>query len=191
MPIMQGTQTEKNLLAAFAGESQAAMRYSFFAKKAKKEGFEQAAALFSASAEDERAHASAFFKQLAGGMAEIHATYPAGGNGTTVQNLRAAAEGEHEEWARIYPSFAETARQEGFPIVAQIFEATASIEQHHESRYRTLLERIETGTFFKRPESVVWRCRNCGYLHKGTEAPETCVACGHPQAYFETYAGIA
>lgn len=190
MANVKGTQTEKNLLAAFAGESQAAMRYSFFAKKAKKEGFEQISAVFARTVEEERAHASAFYKQMAGGELEIRASFAAGGNGTTAQNLRAAAEGEHEEWTRMYPAYADTARKEGFSEIAAIFEATATVEKHHENLYRRLLETIENGTVFKRPEPVVWRCRNCGYLHEGTEAPDVCVACGHPQAYFEVHAGL-
>lgn len=187
MATIKGTQTEKNLLAAFAGESQAAMRYSFFAKKAKKEGYEQISALFLQAAEEERAHASAFYKRLEGGAVELRAVYAAGGNGSTADNLRAAIGGEHEEWSEGYPAFAKTAREEGFSAIAEVFEATAAIEKHHETRYRRLLASIENGTVFKRTEVVTWRCRNCGLLHEGAEAPEVCVACGHPQAYFEVY----
>jgi len=191
MASIKGTKTERNLLTAFAGESQAAMRYGFFAKKAKKEGFEQIAAVFAATVEEERAHASAFYKQMAGGAVEIQACYAAGGNGTTAQNLRAAADGEYEEWTTLYPTFAATAREEGFPGVAAIFEATASVEKEHEKRYRQLLESVDNGSVFKRSVPVVWRCRNCGYLHEGMEAPDVCVACGHPQAYFEVHVVLA
>ena len=185
MPSIKGTETEKNLLKAFAGESQAAMRYSFFSKKAKKEGFEHICGIFSETAEQERAHASTFYKFMEGGAVTIDAAYPAGGNGTTAENLRAAAGGEHEEWSELYPAFAETARQEGFPAVARIFDAVATVEARHEAQYRALLAHVENGTVFKRAGKVVWRCRNCGYEHEGAEAPEFCTACAHPQAYFE------
>ncbi len=185
MPSIKGTKTEKNLLAAFAGECQASMRYSFFAKKAKKEGFEQISALFLRTSEEERAHASGFFKLLEGGEVEIQATYVAGGNGTTAQNLRASAAGENEEWTQVYPEFARIAKEEGFPNVARIFESVAEVEKYHEYRHLGLLARIENGTVFKRDTPVRWRCRNCGYIHEGPEAPESCVACAHPQAHFE------
>lgn len=185
MPNIKGTQTEKNLLASFAGECQAATRYGFFAKKAKKEGFEQIAALLLRTSEEERAHASGFYKLLEGGELEIQATYGAGGNGTTAQNLRASAAGEHEEWTQAYPGFAKVAREEGFPNIARIFELVAMVEKYHESRHLGLLAQIESGTVFKRDKPVRWRCRNCGYIHEGTEAPESCAACAHPQAYFE------
>jgi len=182
---IKGTQTEKNLLASFAGECQASMRYSFFAKKAKKEGFEQISALFAKTSEEERAHASSFFKLLEGGGLEIQASFPAGGNGTTAQNLKASAAGEREEWETGYPGFARVAHEEGFPAIAKLFESIAAVEKTHEERHLKLLGHIEAGTVFKRSAPVLWRCRNCGYLHEGIEAPDTCVACGHPQAYFE------
>ena len=185
MASVKGTRTERNLLASFAGECQASMRYSFFAKKAKKEGFEQIAALLFRTSEEERAHASSFFKLLEGGEVEIEAAYPAGGNNTTAQNLRASAAGEHEEWDKVYPEFARVAREEGFPNAARIFEAVASVEKYHETRHLAFLARIESGTVFKRDKAVRWRCRNCGYIHEGIEAPETCAACAHPRAYFE------
>ena len=185
MASVKGTRTEKNLLTAFAGECQAAMRYSFFAKKAKKEGLEQISALLQRTSEEERAHASSFFKLLEGGEVEIQAAYPAGGNGTTAQNLRGSAAGEREEWEKVYPEFARVAREEGFPNVACIFEAVASVEKYHESRHLGLLAQIESGTVFKRGKPVRWRCRNCGYIHEGAEAPDLCAACAHPQAYFE------
>ena len=185
MASVKGTRTEKNLLTAFAGECQAAMRYSFFAKKAKKEGLEQISALLQRTSEEEHAHASTFFKLLDGGEVEIQAGYPAGGNGTTAQNLRGSAAGEREEWERVYPEFARVAREEGFPNVARTFEAVASVEKYHESRHLGLLAQIECGTVFKRAKPVRWRCRNCGYIHEGPEAPDSCAACAHPQAYFE------
>jgi rubrerythrin len=185
MSELKGTKTEKNLLKAFAGESQAAMRYSFYAKKAKKEGLEEIAGIFQRTSDEEKAHASSFYKQLKGGPLEIQATYPAGGNGTTSQNLRAAAAGEHEEWVELYPEFARVAKEEGFPVIARIFESVVTVEKSHEARYLGLLERVENGTVFKRETPARWRCRNCGYIHEGTEAPEVCAACAHPQAYFE------
>lgn len=185
MASVKGTQTEKNLLAAFAGECQAAMRYSFFAKKAKKEGFEQISALFLRTSEEEHAHASSFFKLMEGGEVTIQAAYPAGGNGSTSQNLRASAAGEHEEWEKVYPEFAQTARDEGFPNVARIFDSIAAVEKYHESRHLGLLAQIESGTVFKRDKPVRWRCRNCGYIHEGLEAPDSCIACAHPQSHFE------
>jgi rubrerythrin len=185
MGSIKGTRTEKNLLAAFAGECQASTRYTFFAKKAKKEGFEQIAALFGRTAEEERAHASTFYKSLEGGDVEIQAAYSAGGNGTTAQNLRASAAGEHEEWTQAYPAFAAVAREEGFPAAARIFEAVATVERSHESRHLGLLAHVEAGTVFQRSQSAKWRCRNCGYIHEGTAAPESCPACMHAQAYFE------
>lgn len=185
MPSIKGTRTEKNVLAAFAGESQASMRYAFFAKKAQKEGFEQIAAILERISTEERAHASRFYKLLEGGEVVIQASYPAGGNGKTADNLRAAANDEHEEWTKGYPEFARTAREEGFENIAKVFEAVSVVEKHHESRNLGLLAQIESGTVFKRPKPVVWRCRKCGYLHEGIEAPETCPACNHPQSYFE------
>ena len=185
MGSVRGTRTEQNLLAAFAGESQAAERYGFFSKKAKKEGFEQIAALFQRTSDEERAHASRFYKLLEGGAVAIQATYAAGGNGTTAENLRGSAAGEHEEWTSGYPEFARVAREEGFEHIARVFEAIAAVEKYHESRHLGLLAHIEAGAVFKRDQPVKWRCRNCGYIHEGTEAPAICVACAHPQAYFE------
>ena len=185
MASVKGTRTEKNLLTAFAGECQAATRYSFFAKKAKKEGLEQISALLQRTSEEEHAHASTFFKLLEGGEVEIQAGYPAGGNGTTAQNLRGSAAGEREEWEKVYPEFARVAREEGLPNIARIFEAVASVEKYHESRHLGLLAQIESGTVFKRGKPVRWRCRNCGYIHEAPEAPDSCAACAHPQAYFE------
>ncbi|MEK7368098.1 MAG: rubrerythrin [Planctomycetota bacterium] len=182
---LKGSQTEKNLLKAFAGESQARNRYSYFAKKAKKDGFEQIAAVFEETAEHERAHAKRFFKFLKGGEVEITAVFPAGVIGTTAENLKAAAGGEHFEWEKLYPSFARTARDEGFMSAAEVFESIAVAERHHEGRYLSLLKHVEAGTVFKRNSKVIWHCRKCGYTHEGTEAPPVCKACAHPQAYFE------
>jgi rubrerythrin len=185
---LKGSKTEKNLLAAFAGESQARNRYTYFASAAKKEGFEQIAALFLETADNEKEHAKRFFKFLEGGMAEFTATFPAGRIGTTAENLKAAAEGEHEEWTKLYPGSSDVADQEGFREVAAAFRAIARVEVQHEKRYRKLLENVETGMVFKKDKPVVWKCRNCGHFHEGTEAPEICPACLHPKAYFETAA---
>lgn len=185
MKSIKGTQTEQNLLKAFAGESQARSRYTFFASAAKKEGFEQIAGIFMETAEQEKEHAKRFFKFLEGGMVEILATFPAGKIGTTAENLAAAADGENEEWSELYPHFADVAEQEGFPAVAKAFREISKVEAEHEYRYRTLLGRVETDGVFRREEEIQWQCRNCGYVHTGTEAPETCPACVHPQAYFE------
>ena len=185
MSTLKGTQTEKNLLCSFAGESQARMRYNYFASVAKKEGFEQIAAIFNETADQEKEHAKRFFKFLEGGMVEITATFPAGVIGTTAENLKAAAEGEHEEWTDAYPKFAEIAEQEGFIEIAKVFRAIASVEAEHEKRYRTLLELVETNRVFEREESITWQCRNCGYVLTGKRAPLKCPACAHPQAYFE------
>jgi len=185
MKSVKGTQTEKNLLCSFAGESQARMRYTYFASTAKKEGYEQISAIFLETAEQEKEHAKKFFKYLEGGDVEITACYPAGVIGTTAENLLAAAMGEHEEWSDLYPHFAEIADQEGFPKIADTFRKVAAAEVEHENRYRRLLERIENGTTFKRDEEANWQCRNCGYVHVAAEAPKTCPACVHPQAYFE------
>ena len=185
MKSLKGTQTEKNLLLSFAGESQARMRYTYFSSVAKKEGYEQIAAIFIETAEQEKEHAKKFFKYLEGGKVEITASFPAGVIGTTAENLLAAAMGENEEWSEDYPHFAEIADQEGFPNIANTFRKIASVEAQHESRYRRLLERLENGTTFKREEEINWQCRNCGYVHVGTDAPEACPACAHPQAYFE------
>jgi rubrerythrin len=182
---IKGTRTEQNLLKAFAGESQARNRYTFFASVAKKEGYEQIASIFLETAEQEKEHAKRFFKFLEGGMVEITASYPAGIIGATSQNLLAAAEGELEEWEILYPEFAAIARNEGFPQVAFVFEMIAKVEVQHEIRYRKLLANILDGTVFKKPEETEWQCRNCGYVHTGTDAPDVCPSCLHPQAYFE------
>ncbi len=182
---IKGTKTEQNLLKAFAGESQARSRYTFFASKAKKEGFEQIAAVFAETAEQEKEHAETFFKFLEGGMVEITASYPAGVIGTTAENLKAAAEGENEEWTDLYPHFAQIAEEEGFPKVAVAFKMVAKVEAEHEARYRKLLDRVLEGKVFEREEEIEWQCRNCGYVHKGKKALQNCPACNHPQSYFE------
>jgi rubrerythrin len=182
---LKGTKTEKNILTAFAGESQARNRYTYFASQAKKEGYEQIAAIFEETANQEKEHAKRLFKLLEGGEVEITAAFPAGTICTTAENLGEAAGGEHYEWTGMYPSFAKTAREEGFANVAAIFEAIAVAEKQHEKRYLALRENIEKGRVFKRAEHTVWRCRNCGYLHEGKEAPELCPACAHPRAHFE------
>ncbi len=185
MKSIKGTQTEQNLLKAFAGESQARMRYDYFASAAKKEGLEQMSAIFAETALNEKEHAKRFFKFLEGEMVEITATYPAGKIGTTLENLQASADGENEEWTELYPAFAKTAREEGFVDVAVTFEKIAEVEKAHEDRYRKLYENLDAGKVFEGGDTIVWKCRNCGYLHEGTEAPEKCPACLHPQAYFE------
>lgn len=182
---IKGTQTEQNLLKAFAGESQARSRYTFFASKAKKEGFEQIAAVFAETAEQEKEHAETFFKFLEGGMVEITASYPAGIIGTTAENLKAAAEGENEEWSELYPHFAAIAESEGFPKVAVAFKMVAKVEAEHEARYLKLLDRVVEGKVFEREEEIEWQCRNCGYVHKGKKALQNCPACNHSQSYFE------
>ena len=182
---MRGSETEKNLLTAFAGESQARNRYTYFASQAKKEGLEQIAFIFDETANQEKEHAKRFFKFLKGGEAEIQASFPAGTIGTTHENLLAAAAGENHEHTEMYPGFARVARDEGFEDIAQVFEAVSVAERQHEKRYRALAANIEAGRVFKRDKKVVWRCRNCGYLHEGDEAPEECPACAHPRAYFE------
>lgn len=185
---LKGTKTEKNLLTAFAGESQARNRYTYFASQAKKDGFVQIQAIFEETANQEKEHAKRLFKFLNGGEVKIEATFPAGVIGTTAENLRAAAEGEHYEWEQMYPSFAQEARAEGFPEIAQVFEAIAVAEKQHERRYLGLLKNVEAGTVFKKDQPVVWRCRNCGYVHTEPEAPQECPACAHPQAHFELLA---
>ena len=185
---IKGTKTEKNLLKAFAGESQARMRYDYFASIAKKEGLEQISGIFAETALNEKEHAKRFFKFLEGEMVEITATYPAGKIGTTLENLKAAAEGENEEWTELYPQFAKIAREEGFDDVAVTFEKIAEVEKAHENRYRKLYDNLEAGKVFKVNDTIIWKCRNCGYLHEGSEAPEKCPACLHPQAYFEIFA---
>ena len=182
---MKGTKTEKNLLKAFAGESQAKMRYEYFAKKAKEEGLQQIAAIFEETAINEKAHAKRFFKFLEGGMVEITASYPAGEIRTTLENLKAAADGENEEWTDLYPEFAKTAEDEGFSDVASAFRLIAKVEKAHEERYRTLYNNLEAGRVFERENVVVWKCRNCGYLHEGKKAPKICPACMHLQSHFE------
>jgi len=185
MESLRGTETEKNLLKAFAGESQARMRYNYFSKQAKKEGLEQMAAIFEETALNEKEHAKLFFKYLEGGVVEISAAYPAGKIGTTMENLAASAAGEHEEWSELYPAFAEIAENEGFKAVAKTFRLIAKVEKAHEDRYRNLLEKLESGTVFERNQTFIWKCRNCGYLHEGKNAPKICPVCLHPQAYFE------
>ncbi len=182
---IKGTRTEKNLLTSFAGESQARMRYTYFASVAKKEGYEQIAAIFSETADQEKEHAKRMFKWLEGGAVEITASYPAGVIGRTVDNLQAAAAGEHEEWAADYPHFADVADEEGFPEIAAMYRAIAVAEKGHEERYRAFVKNIETARVFAKEGETVWQCRNCGYIHVGKEAPEVCPACLHPQAYFE------
>lgn len=182
---IKGTKTEQNLLKSFAGESQARSRYTFFASVAKKEGYEQIAAVFMETAEQEKEHAKKFFKYLEGGMVEITAAYPAGIIGSTAENLKAAAEGENEEWADLYPAFAKIADEEGFPQIANTFRQISKVEAEHEKRYRTLLGRVTEGKVFERDEEIEWQCRNCGYVYKGKKAPMKCPACEHPQAYFE------
>ncbi len=188
MGKIKGTATEKNLLKAFAGESQARNRYTYFASVAKKEGYVQIADIFEETANQEKEHAKRFFSFLEGGMTEITAMYPAGITGTTAENLKAAAGGEHEEWTDLYPGFAQVAREEGFEAVAKLFEFVCVAEKQHEKRYLGLLKNLENSTVFKKDKSVVWRCRNCGYLHEGDTAPGACPACAHPQAYFELLA---
>jgi rubrerythrin len=187
MESIKGTQTEKNLLKAYAGESQARMRYDYFAKQAKKEGLEQIAAIFEETAQNERSHAKQFYRFLEGGMVEIKASYPAGLIGNTLDNLKAAADGENEEWTELYPHFADVAEAEGFKKVASIFRLIAKIEKAHEERYRKLYHNLEKGKVFERDGKVTWKCRVCGFLHEGMKAPKACPACNHPQAYFEIY----
>ena len=185
MESLAGTKTEQNLLKAFAGESQARNRYEFFAREAQKEGLEQIAALFTETSLNEKEHAKKFFRYLEGRMVSITATYPAGKIGTTLENLKAAADGENEEWSLLYPEFARIAEEEGFKQIAVTFKMIAKVESAHENRYRKLLNNLEEGKVFKRDGKVVWKCRNCGFLHEGTTAPLKCPACDHPQAFFE------
>lgn len=184
---IKGSKTEQNLLKAFAGESQARNRYTYFASQAKKDGFEQISAIFLETADNEKEHAHLFFKHLEGGPVEITAMYPAGKTGTTAENLLAAAEGEKEEWGILYPGFAAVAAGEGFPAVAESFTEIAEVESWHERRYRKLLENVESGQVFKRPAPIKWKCRNCGYVHEGPSAPEVCPACKHARAYYELF----
>ncbi|MDA3904009.1 MAG: rubrerythrin family protein [Desulfuromusa sp.] len=185
MASIKGTETEKNLLKSFAGESQARTRYTYFASIAKKEGYVQIADIFEETANQEKEHAKRFFKFLEGGDLEITAMYPAGKMGTTAENLLAAATGEEEEHTELYPAFSAVALKEGFPLIAAAWNAISVAEKQHEKRYRDLLANIENGQVFKREQPVTWRCLNCGYLHTGTEAPEQCPACIHPKAHFE------
>ncbi|UCG70828.1 MAG: rubrerythrin family protein [Thermoplasmata archaeon] len=185
MPSLKGTKTEKNLLAAFAGESQARNRYTYFASQARKDGFVQISLIFEETANQEKEHAKRFFKFLEGGDAEIVAAYPAGVIGTTAENLKAAAAGENFEWTKLYQDFAADAEADGFPEVAAAFKNISVAEKQHEKRYLGLLANVEAGKVFKKDDSVVWRCLNCGYLHEGPEAPDICPACRHEQEYFE------
>ena len=182
-----GSQTEKNLLAAFAGESQARTRYTFFASVAKKEGYEQISAIFQETSDNEKEHAQLFFNHLKGGMAEITAAYPAGKFGSTLENLKAAAAGEKLEWGSLYPGFAEAAEKEGFKDVAATFRMVAKVEAYHERRYNKLAESVSGGTVFKKDQAIKWKCRNCGFVFEGTVAPEACPVCAHPKAYFEMW----
>ncbi|HOP86456.1 MAG TPA: rubrerythrin family protein [Syntrophorhabdaceae bacterium] len=188
MKSVKGTETEKYLLKSFAGESQARNRYTYFSSQAKKEGYEQISWIFADTADNEKEHAKRFFKFLEGGDLEITASYPAGKLGNTMENLEEAANGENLEWTKLYPEAAEVARKEGFEEIAVVFEEIAKVEKEHEKRYRKLLENVKKGTVFKRPNPVKWRCRNCGYVYEGTEAPEQCPACAHPRAYYELLA---
>jgi len=188
MKSLKGTRTEQNLLTAFAGESQARNRYNFFASKAKKEGFEQIAAVFTETADNEKEHAKRFFKFLEGGEVSITAAFPAGVIGTTAENLLEAANGENYENTVMYPEFAQVADKEGFSEVAQVFRAVAKVEAQHEKNYRALRKNVLENRVFEKEKVVKWRCRNCGYIHEGTKAPEKCPACAHPQAYFELLA---
>ena len=185
MKSVKGTLTEKNLLTSFAGESQARMRYTYFAEEARREGFEQIAAIFLETAEQEKMHAERMFRFLEGGMVEIHADYPAGTIQTTMDNLRAAATGEHEEWYEMYPMFADVAEEEGFKEIAIMYRAICVAEQQHEERYLRLLGNMEREHVFHRPEPVTWQCRKCGYTFTGKKAPDRCPACLNPKGYFE------
>ncbi len=182
---VKGTKTEQNLLKSFAGESQARMRYDYFSKQAKKEGLEQISAIFEETALNEKEHAKRFFKFLEGGIVEITAAYPAGVIGSTLENLKAAAEGENEEWTELYPKFARIAEEEGFKEIAVAFKMIAKVEKAHEERYLILYNNLQEGKVFEREGKLIWKCRNCGYLHESTKAPKICPACLHPQAYFE------
>jgi len=188
MKSIRGTRTERNLLTAFAGESQARNRYTYFASQARKEGYEQIAAVFAETADNEREHAKRLFKLLEGGEVEVAAAFPAGVIGTTAENLEAAAAGERHEHTRLYPEFARVAEEEGFPEIAAVLRAIAVAEREHERRYLALLQNLREGKVFRKDRPVRWRCRNCGYVHEGTEAPERCPACEHPRAFFEVLA---
>ena len=182
---LKGSLTEKNLLTAFVGESQARNRYTYFASAAKKEGYEQISGIFTETAENEMEHAKRLFKFLEGGDVEVAAAFPAGVIGTTAENLKASAAGENHEHTSMYPEFAKTAKEEGFQEIADVFTAIAVAEKQHEKRYLDLLKNIEESKVFKKYQSIKWRCRNCGYIHEGDSTPEKCPACAHPQAYFE------
>ncbi len=183
----KGSQTEKNLLAAFAGESQARNRYTYFASVARKEGYEQISAIFQETADNEKEHAKLYFELLKGGTVEIVAAYPAGIIGSTAQNLKAAAEGEKFEWGTLYPGFAEVAEKEGFSEAARTFRQVAKVEAYHERRYLKLLANVEQGKVFKKDAPVKWMCRNCGFVFEGTEAPDKCPVCQHPRSFYEVY----
>jgi rubrerythrin len=185
MKSLKGTKTEQNILTAFAGESQARNRYTYFASQAKKEGYEQISAIFLETADNEKEHAKRLFKLLEGGEVEISAAFPAGVIGSTKENLKASADGENYEWTQMYPKFAEIAKQEGFNDISKIFSSIAVAEKQHEKRYLALLKNIEKGIVFKRDKVVKWKCRNCGYIYEGKEAPEMCPACAHPRAFYE------
>jgi len=185
MKSLKGTKTEKNLLTAFAGESQARNRYTFFASQAKKQGYEQISAIFLETADNEKEHAKRLFKFLEGGETEVAASFPAGVIGETKDNLKAAAEGENYEHTTMYPEFAKEAEKEGFDEIAAVFRSIAEVESQHEKRYLGLVDNIEKGRVFRRDKTVKWKCRNCGYIHEGPEAPNECPACAHPQAYYE------
>ncbi|MBS7657152.1 MAG: rubrerythrin family protein [Candidatus Bathyarchaeia archaeon] len=184
---LKGSKTEKNLLAAFAGESQARTRYTFFASVAKKEGYEQISAIFQETADNEKEHAQLFFNYLKGGMVEIIATYPAGIIKSTKENLKEAADGEKLEWGTLYPDFAKTAEEEGFKDIAKTFRGVAVVETYHERRYRKLLANLEQGRVFKKESPIKWKCRNCGFVYEGSEAPEKCPVCAHSRSYFEVW----
>jgi len=185
MKSIKGSETEKNLLRAFAGESQARNRYTYFSSQAKKEGFEQISAIFLETADNEKEHAKVFFKFLEGGDLEIQASYPAGKIGNTQENLLAAANGEKMEWSAIYPDFEKIAKKEGFESIAKAFKEIGEVEEQHEKRYRKLLENVKNKKVFRKDKVVKWKCRNCGYVHEGKDAPDTCPACSHPQAFYE------
>lgn len=187
MKSLKGTQTEKNLLKSFAGESQAKNRYTFFAKQAKKEGLVQISEIFMETAKNEEAHAKSMFKFLEGGAVEITAAYPAGKIGTTLENLKASAEGENEEWTTLYPEFARVAKEEGFDKIAICYEMIGRVEKAHETRYKKLYKNLEEGKVFSKSNKVVWKCLKCGYLHESENAPNICPACKHPQGYFELF----
>ena len=185
MASLKGTKTEKNLLASFAGESQARNRYTYYASAARKAGYEQIASIFLETADNEKEHAKRFFEFLEGGEVEITASYPAGVIGDTPANLEASAAGENLEWTKLYKEAEDTARQEGFDEITGIFKEIAEVEEAHEIRYRKLLKNVKEGKVFKKDSVVRWKCRNCGYVHEGNEAPQACPACAHPQGYYE------